>query len=132
MGPSVHLVQYPLRSGSLYNQVAVFRSPGFAAGEDNGGGPHELEGMVGSTCTPVRSALPGLGKQRWWTMADREPIPVWTKGRIALLGDAAHPMLQYLAQGACQAIEDAVTFADALDAVSVPRASSVDWATACR
>ena len=44
-------------------------------------------------------------------MYDRSPIPTWVDGRLALTGDAAHPMLQYLAQGACQAIEDAYTLA---------------------
>jgi salicylate hydroxylase len=49
---------------------------------------------------------------RYWVLCDREPIKDWTKGRITLLGDAAHPMLQYLAQGACMATEDAVCLAE--------------------
>lgn len=129
MGPGLHLVQYPLRSGRMYNQVAVFRSPGFATGEEGWGGPHELDARFTAACEPVRRALPGLGRERWWPMADREPIPQWTKGRIALLGDAAHPMLQYLAQGACQAIEDAVTFADSVDA-RAGDGSGADWSAA--
>jgi len=55
----------------------------------------------------VRAALPNLWRDRWWRMFDREPITNWVDGRLALTGDAAHPMLQYLAQGACQALEDA-------------------------
>jgi len=51
---------------------------------------------------------------RMWVLCDREPVKHWSRGRITLLGDAAHPMLQYLAQGACMAIEDAVCLADAL------------------
>ena len=43
-----------------------------------------------------------------WVLCDRDPVDTWTDGRVALLGDAAHPMLQYAAQGACQALEDAV------------------------
>jgi salicylate hydroxylase len=54
-------------------------------------------------------------------MYDREPLAGWTRGRIALLGDAAHPMLQYLAQGACQAIEDASALARALAACPGPQ-----------
>ena len=57
-----------------------------------------------------------MWRDRWWQMYDREPLAVWTRGRIALLGDAAHPMLQYLAQGACQAIEDADALARVLAA----------------
>ncbi len=49
---------------------------------------------------------------RMWVLCDREPVKDWTKGRVTLLGDAAHPMLQYLAQGACMATEDAVCLAD--------------------
>src|SRR6185295_16131421 len=51
---------------------------------------------------------------RRWATADREPIARWTFGRVTLLGDAAHPMMQYLAQGACMAMEDAVTLGEAL------------------
>jgi 2-polyprenyl-6-methoxyphenol hydroxylase-like FAD-dependent oxidoreductase len=56
--------------------------------------------------------------KRWrrWATADREPIAQWTHGRTTLLGDAAHPLLQYLAQGACMALEDAVTLGRALAA----------------
>jgi salicylate hydroxylase len=52
---------------------------------------------------------------RMWVLCDREPIRDWSKGRVTLLGDAAHPMLQYLAQGACMATEDAVCLAHKLD-----------------
>jgi len=51
-----------------------------------------------------------------WVLCDREPIKEWTKGRVTLLGDAAHPMLQYLAQGACMATEDAVCLAEKVEA----------------
>ena len=53
---------------------------------------------------------------RMWTLCDRDPAPGWTHGRVTLLGDAAHPMLPYVAQGACMAIEDAVRLADELAA----------------
>jgi 3-hydroxybenzoate 6-monooxygenase len=132
LGPGLHLVQYPLRSGRMYNQVAVFRSPGYAAGEENWGAPHELEAAFARTCEQVRTALPRLGRERWWPMADRDPIPAWTKGRVTLLGDAAHPMLQYLAQGACQAIEDAAVLADTLDdrLGTDGAADAADWSAA--
>lgn len=68
-----------------------------------------------SACDHVREATASLWRDRRWPMADREPLDSWTRGRITLLGDAAHPMLQYLAQGACQAIEDAATLAGTLD-----------------
>ena len=112
VGPGCHLVQYPLRRGEMFNQVAVFRSPKALAGEDDWGTPDELDAAFAGTCDAVRSALPNLWRTRWWRMYDREPIDTWVDGRLALIGDAAHPMLQYLAQGACQALEDATALAE--------------------
>ncbi len=120
IGPDLHFVQYPLRAGQIYNQVAVFRSPKYAAcpglADGQWGGPDELDEAFQACCPQVREATGFLWRDRWWPMYDREPLAVWTRGRIALLGDAAHPMLQYLAQGACQAIEVADALARALAA----------------
>jgi 2-polyprenyl-6-methoxyphenol hydroxylase-like FAD-dependent oxidoreductase len=112
IGPGCHFVQYPLRRGEVFNQVAVFRSPKALAGEDDWGTPDELDTAFAGACDAVRSALPNLWRDRWWRMFDREPIDTWVDGRLALIGDAAHPMLQYLAQGACQALEDAAALAE--------------------
>ena len=132
IGPDLHFVQYPLRAGQIYNQVAVFRSPKYAAdpglADGQWGGPDELDEAFGACCPQVREATGFLWRDRWWPMYDREPLAAWTRGRIALLGDAAHPMLQYLAQGACQAIEDAATLARAL--ADGPEASRVGKALA--
>jgi salicylate hydroxylase len=114
LGPGLHLVQYPLRSGTMYNQVAVFRSEQYAAGAADWGTPEELDQVFSAGCDEVREALRHMWRDRRWPMYDREPIGTWTRGRVTLLGDAAHPMLQYLAQGACQAIEDADALATAL------------------
>ena len=112
VGPGCHVVQYPLRRGEMFNQVAVFRSPRADAGEADWGTPDELDAAFYGTCDAVRAALPHLWRDRWWRMFDREPISTWVDGRVALTGDAAHPMLQYLAQGACQALEDAACLAE--------------------
>lgn len=114
-GPGLHLVQYPLRSGRMYNQVAVFKSRQFEQGLEEWGTPEELDETFAVTCEPVRAALPSLWRNQRWPMSDRTPIKTWTNGRTVLLGDAAHPMLQYLAQGACQAIEDADALARSID-----------------
>ncbi|GAB2703858.1 FAD-dependent monooxygenase [Nocardia thraciensis] len=114
IGPRCHLVQYPLRQHEMLNTVAVFRSPGFDAGAADWGGPAELDQAFENCCAPVQSALRALWRDRWWPMSDREPIATWNRDRLLLVGDAAHPMLQYLAQGACQAFEDAHTLADTL------------------
>ncbi|WP_107656408.1 FAD-dependent oxidoreductase [Nocardia suismassiliense] len=114
IGPNCHLVQYPLRQGELLNQVAVFRSARFDRGELDWGGPDELDQAFQSCCPPVHAALSRLWRDRWWPMSDRPPIDSWSRDRLLLVGDAAHPMLQYLAQGACQAIEDGYELARVL------------------
>ena len=114
IGPGQHFVQYPLRGGRMYNQVAVFRSRRHAAGLPDWGGPDELDEAFAGSCQHIRDAMPALWRHAHWAMHDREPLDGWITGRTVLLGDAAHPMLQYLAQGACQAIEDAAALAAAL------------------
>ena len=107
VGPGRHLVQYPLRRGAIFNTVAVFTSPAFRRDEAEWGGPDELDAAFGGSCEAVVRGLRSLWRDRRWPMFDRLPMDRWVDGRLALTGDAAHPMLQYLAQGACQAIEDA-------------------------
>ena len=99
-------MQYPLRSGTMFNQVAVFQSPKALAGEEDWGTPDELDAAFDGTCEQIQQGLPLMWRDKWWRMFDRNPIMNWVHGRIALLGDAAHPPLQYMAQGAIMAIED--------------------------
>jgi salicylate hydroxylase len=119
IGPGMHFVQYPIRRGELYNQVAVFESGRFRPEIADTGGwgtPEELDARFGECCEEVRAHVAMIDRDRRWPMYDREPLGGWTRGRVTLLGDAAHPMLQYLAQGACQAIEDAECLARQLAA----------------
>jgi 2-polyprenyl-6-methoxyphenol hydroxylase-like FAD-dependent oxidoreductase len=111
-GEKVHLVHYPLHTGELFNLVATFHSDRYEEGWDSFGDPAELNERFAKTCEPVRTLLGKIESWRMWVLCDRPPIKEWSRGRITLLGDAAHPMLQYLAQGACMAIEDAVCLAD--------------------
>jgi 2-polyprenyl-6-methoxyphenol hydroxylase-like FAD-dependent oxidoreductase len=114
IGPRCHFVQYPLRGGEMFNQVAVFESPRARAGEADWGAPDELDEAFGRTCENIQKGLPLMWRDRWWRMFDRDPITTWVYGRIALLGDAAHPPLQYIAQGAIMAIEDGYVLAEHL------------------
>jgi salicylate hydroxylase len=125
IGPRRHFVQYALRNGEIFNQVAVFASPSFARGEPEWGGPEELEEAFAGCCEHVRGSLPSLWRDRRWPMYDRLPTRNWVSGRLALIGDAAHPMLQYLAQGACQAVEDA--HALACEAAKTGAPGRTDW-----
>ncbi|GAA4043823.1 3-hydroxybenzoate 6-hydroxylase [Arthrobacter methylotrophus] len=112
LGPDCHLVQYPLRKGELLNTVAVFKSPSFERGEEQYGGVDELQAAYKDCIPAVQAALGNLATGIRWPMYDRDPIENWIDGRLVLMGDAAHPMLQYLAQGACQALEDAAVLQD--------------------
>ena len=113
VGPGFHLVQYRLRGGKVMNNVATVSSPRFRRGERNDfGGWAELEEAVSRAAPPVRDMLRYFQRDRNWVLHDREPVTSWTRGRATLLGDAAHPTLQYLAQGANMAIEDAVVLAE--------------------
>jgi salicylate hydroxylase len=112
IAPSLHLVQYPLRNKELYNQVAVFKSDRYKEGSDDWGTVEELEEHFSKCCDKVQNYVTFIQRHRRWPLYDREPIKNWTKGRFTLLGDAAHPMLQYLAQGACQALEDAIVLGE--------------------
>jgi salicylate hydroxylase len=117
VGPETHFVQYVIHGGTLLNQVAVFRSHRYRPGcelLDDWGTADELDAAFAPLCAQVREAVRLIRRDRRWPMFDRLPIPAWTRGRITLLGDAAHPMLQYIAQGACQALEDAVCLGTAL------------------
>jgi 2-polyprenyl-6-methoxyphenol hydroxylase-like FAD-dependent oxidoreductase len=115
MGAGIHLVQYPVRGGQLYNQVAVFKCDETSTPEMEG--PRvgeELDERFAGTCTPVREAVKRVGHEKRWPIQDRAPLITWTRNRFVLVGDAAHPMLQFMAQGACQSLEDAACLADTI------------------
>ena len=113
-GEKTHLVHYPLRRGELFNLVAVFHSDRYEEGWNTFGDPEELNLRFKGAAPPVLELLARIQTWKMWVLCDREPVANWSNGRATLLGDAAHPMLQYLAQGACMAIEDAVTLGAAL------------------
>ncbi|QDQ19552.1 3-hydroxybenzoate 6-hydroxylase [Corynebacterium glutamicum] len=131
IGPHVHFIQYPLRGGELLNQVAVFESQRYLDGRtacdipEDWGNPEELDRAY-NHCDPfIQDRLDTLWRNNWWQMSDREPLENWRIGRMLLLGDAAHPPLQYLASGAVMAMEDAE--AVALFAADAARAGNLDW-----
>lgn len=107
-GPKWHFVHYPIGGGRFLNLAATRDD---AAAREVAGEPvardrvrKEFPGL-----SDTARALLELGDEwRTWVLCDRDPVETWTDGRVALLGDAAHPMLQYAAQGACTALEDAV------------------------
>lgn len=125
-GPGFHIVHYPLRQKTVFNIVAVFRTSTYAEKGDVVGHRAEIEKTYRDAHPAMRALLAMMDLERRWAISDRDPIRHWHRGRVVLLGDAAHPTLQSLAQGACMAIEDGVCLAELI------HASGGDFATAFR
>ena len=113
-GPKCHIVHYPLSGWKVFNLVVTYHND---APEPVAGKPVSVEEVhrgFGHVCARAQSIISHGKDWRLWVLCDREPTDRWVDSRVALLGDAAHPMLQYMAQGACMAMEDAVCLADSL------------------
>ena len=107
-GPKCHMVHYPLRDWKLFNIVATFHGERTTEGNNEPGDRDELLAHFEHLPPLPRSVLEKSRNWRRWVLCDRNPVPNWSDGAVTLVGDAAHPMLQYFAQGACMAIEDSV------------------------
>ena len=114
VGPDCHLVHYPLRGGEQYNVVVTFHSRQKEEWSVREGSREEVQSYFEGICARARQLIDLPKSWKRWATADRDPVGRWTYGRATLLGDAAHPTLQYLAQGACMAMEDGVTLGEAL------------------
>lgn len=115
-GPKCHIVHYPLSGWKLFNLVVTYHND---APEPVAGKPvsHEEVRRGFEHVNPVARQIIEKGKDwKLWVLCDRDPVLDWVDGRVALLGDAAHPMLQYFAQGACMAMEDAVCLSAEMEA----------------
>ncbi len=123
-GPELDLFHYPLRRGEIYNIGASYRDPNAATGTGSPKGDRDvLVARFRDACPHVKALLPYIDVSRAWVLYDRPPLRNWARGRIALLGDAAHPTYIYISQGACMAIEDAVVLADLVSRIDdVPKA----------
>jgi salicylate hydroxylase len=111
-GPGFHIVHYPLRHGTLFNIVAVFRTSTYSERGEVEKYRTELMHTYRDAHHGMRQLLEMMDLERRWAISDRDPVRHWSKGRVTLLGDAAHPVLQSYAQGACMAMEDAVCLAE--------------------
>lgn len=121
MGPKFHVIHYPVRSGDWINVVAIVH--GKVEGDpkhwDHSANAGELRHRLAGAAAPLKALLQAIDQWRLWPLSDRPPMQSAAEhgnGRIALLGDAAHPMRPYLAQGAGMAIEDADVLAQCLQA----------------
>ena len=130
LGPGLHVVQYPVRAGAWLNVVVIVegRVAGDVQGWDHAATQSQLLASLHGACVPLQELIQSIGHWRLWPLCDRSPMRgAWqqAKGRIALLGDAAHPMRPYLAQGAGMAIEDAAVLGALLGQSAVTAAGSV-------
>jgi salicylate hydroxylase len=124
VGPNCHLVHYPLRGGEQYNVVVTFHSRQTEVWGVTEGNKEEVQSYFDGICPKARQLIDLPKTWKRWATADREPTGQWSYGRVTLLGDAAHPTTQYMAQGACMAMEDGVTLGEAL------RVNDNDWSKA--
>ncbi|WP_419994055.1 FAD-dependent monooxygenase [Streptomyces boninensis] len=113
-GPDWHVVHYPIAGGTLLNLAATRADGARTAVTGAPAARAHVQRQFPGAHRGVRQLLLLGNRWRSWTSCDRDPVARWTDGRVALLGDAAHPMLQYAAQGACQALEDAVALGEEL------------------
>jgi salicylate hydroxylase len=125
-GPKCHIVHYPLSGWKAFNLVVTYHND---APEPVAGKPvAEEEVLAGfGHVHPLAQQIIRQGREwKLWVLCDRDPVERWVDGRVALLGDAAHPMLQYFAQGACMAMEDAVCLAHEMAAHQGAVAASLE------
>jgi 2-polyprenyl-6-methoxyphenol hydroxylase-like FAD-dependent oxidoreductase len=115
-----HIVHYPLRGWKLFNLVATTIGKPISEGHNETATPEEVLPQFAHYCEKPLKLMRTPKQFTRWMLRYREPAEPWTQGRVALLGDAAHLMLQYMAQGAAMAMEDAVALAVACDAAGGP------------
>lgn len=123
-GPKCHIVHYPLSGWKLFNLVVTYHND---APEPVAGKPVEAEEVMQGFrhVAPLARKIIEHGRDwKLWVLCDRDPVLNWVDGRVTILGDAAHPTLQYMAQGACMAMEDAVCLAESMGSAGcdIPRA----------
>jgi len=116
-GPGGHVVTYPLRRGTLLNFVGVVeRDDWLSDSWTEEGTREECAGDFKGWHPLIHAIIANLDAAFKWALIGRSPMPIWSKGRATLLGDACHPTLPFLAQGAIMAMEDGVVLARCLQA----------------
>lgn len=114
-GPKCHLVHYPLKGGKVFNLVVTAHNDAPETVMGKSVAKEVVHRSFPHICDRARQIIEHGEDWKLWVLCDREPVSNWVDGRVVVVGDAAHPMLQYFAQGACMALEDAVCLAQAVE-----------------
>lgn len=115
LGKHIHLVTYPVKMGEYLNLILITKGIAPGQGWSEVGDKDQLLSHLGNVDGNVRSLIEAAPVLHLWQLFDRDPLTKWGEGKVSLLGDAAHPMLPHLAQGAGMAIEDAYVLAHCMD-----------------
>ena len=135
MGPGAHFVHYFVQGGRLVNFVAVIEQDSWTRESwTDRGDPADAIAAFEGWHPQLHEILGAVDETFIWALFDRPPLPRWSRGRVTLLGDACHPMLPFMAQGAAQALEDGATLAACLaaEAPTSPRPCAATSSCACR
>jgi salicylate hydroxylase len=117
-GPGTHIIYYPLRDWSMFNFGATAATGQVSVDETTEAGLDEVLPLFSANCSEALRALRAAKSFRRYVIRHRRPVDSWSRGPVTLLGDAAHPMVQYIAQGAAQALEDALVLAQCVAAAN--------------
>lgn len=127
LGPGRHCVAYPIATGRTINLVATAPEPAWRVESWQAeGSPADLAAAYDGWAQEVRALTAAPARVSQWALHDRDPLPRWSTARVTLVGDAAHPMLPFMAQGANQAVEDAAALAASLHRITARRGSQRD------
>ena len=125
VGPGGHVITYPLRGGEILNFVGLVENAGWTSESwTEAGTPAECHADFDGWHQRIHDVIAVMGTPYRWALVGRDPLGHWGEGRVTLLGDAAHPTLPFLAQGACMALEDALVLARCIEA----RPADPTWA----
>ena len=128
LAPQIHAVHYPVRAGREHALIVILEEDGPLHGWNTEADASHLRERTSGLAGAIATLIAPVRSWRKWALSDPEPLPHWSKGRVTLIGDAAHPILPFLAQGGSLALEDAATLAAGVaDDLAQPVTALANW-----